>query len=101
MMYNENYVNAVATGNKSVINSKGEWIYSCAEIGAALGINPNAVRAGAKRIFGTSFRMEFTLDEARKIKAYFDSLTAEKEEMRVKALFDALQIPFENDRSEA
>lgn len=79
-----------------MINCKGEWIYSCAEIGSALGINPNTVRAGAKRLFGNTYRMEFTLDEARKIKAYFDSITAEQEEMRIKALFDALNLPFEN-----
>lgn len=78
-----------------MVNAKGEWIYSCAEIGAALGINPNTIRAGAKRLFGNTCRMEFTLDEARKIKAYFESITAEQEEMRIKALFDALNIRFE------
>jgi len=87
-------------GGKTMVNAKGDWIYSCAEIGAALGINPNTVRAGAKRLFGNSFRMEFTLDEARKIKAYFESITAEQEEMRIRALFDALQIPFEPEGME-
>ena len=80
-----------------MVNSKGEWIYTCSEIGAALGINPNTIRAGAKRLFGNTYRMDFTLDEARKIKAYFESITAEQEEMRIRALFDALQIPFEGD----
>lgn len=78
-----------------MVNAKGEWIYSCAEIGAALGINPNTVRAGAKRLFGDSFRMDFTLEQAGKIKAYFESITAEQEEMRIRALFDKLNVPFE------
>jgi hypothetical protein len=73
-----------------MINAKGEFLYSCAEIGYALGINPNTIRAGAKRLFGNSYKMQFTVQEAQRIKAYFDSVSPEQEELRIKLLFDAL-----------
>jgi len=75
-----------------MINAKGEFLYSCAEIGYALGINPNTIRAGAKRLFGNSYKMQFTVQEAQRIKAYFDSVSPEQEELRIKLLFDALGV---------
>ena len=75
-----------------MINAKGEWLYSCSEIGYALGINPNTIRAGAKRLFGSTYKMEFTAVEARRIKAYFNSISPEQEELRIKMLFDALGV---------
>lgn len=75
-----------------MINAKGEWLYTCAEIGYALGINPNTIRAGAKRIFGTVTKFEFTALEAQRIKAYFNSISPEQEELRIKSLFDALGV---------
>ena len=74
------------------INSKGEWLYTCAEIGYALGINPNTIRAAAKRLFGNSCKFEFTITEAQRIKAYFNSISPEQEELRIKALFDGLGV---------
>lgn len=73
-----------------MINAKGEFLYTCSEIGYALGINPNTVRAGAKRLFGYSTKFEFTVTEAQRIKAYFMSISPEQEELRIKMLFDAL-----------
>ena len=75
-----------------MINAKGEFLYSCAEIGYALGINPNTIRAGAKRLFGNSYKMQFTVQEAQRIKAYFNSVSPEQEELRIKLLFDALGV---------
>ena len=75
-----------------MINAKGEFLYSCAEIGYALGINPNTIRAGAKRLFGNSYKMQFTVQEAQRIKAYFSSISPEQEELRIKLLFDALEV---------
>lgn len=75
-----------------MINAKGEFLYSCAEIGYALGINPNTIRAGAKRLFGNTYKMQFTAQEAQRIKAYFDSISPEQEELRIKLLFDALGV---------
>lgn len=75
-----------------MINAKGEFLYSCAEIGYALGINPNTIRAGAKRLFGNSYKMQFTVQEAQRIKAYFNSVSPEQEELRIKLLFDALEV---------
>ena len=75
-----------------MINAKGEFLYSCAEIGYALGINPNTIRAGAKRLFGNSYKMQFTVQEAQRIKAYFNSVSPEQEVLRIKLLFDALEV---------
>lgn len=75
-----------------MINAKGEFLYTCAEIGYALGINPNTIRAGAKRIYGNCCKFEFTAAEAQRIQAYFKSISPEQEELRIKALFDALGV---------
>lgn len=75
-----------------MINAKGEWLYTCAEIGYALGINPNTIRAGAKRLYGSCIKFQFTAEEARHIKAYFNSISPEQEELRIKMLFDALGV---------
>jgi hypothetical protein len=75
-----------------MINAKGEWLYTCAEIGYALGINPNTIRAGAKRIYGNVCKFQFTVAEAQRIKAYFNSISPEQEEIRIKALFDGLGV---------
>lgn len=75
-----------------MINAKGEWLYTCAEIGYALGINPNTIRAGAKRIYGNVCKFKFTVSEAQRIKAYFNSISPEQEEIRIKALFDGLGV---------
>ena len=75
-----------------MINAKGEWLYTCAEIGYALGINPNTIRAGAKRLFGSVCKFQFTVSEAQRIKAYFNSISPEQEELRIKALFDGLGV---------
>ena len=83
-----------------MVNANGEWLYTCAEVGDAMGVNPNTIRAAAKRLFGRTSSMHFTLDQCRKIKAYFASITAEQEEIRIKALFDALKIPYLGVRKE-
>ena len=75
-----------------MINAKGEWLYTCAEIGYALGINPNTIRAGAKKLYGYSTKFQFTVQEAQRIKAYFLSISPEQEELRIKTLFDALGV---------
>ena len=75
-----------------MINAKGEWLYTCADIGYALGINPNTIRAGAKRLFGNVCKFQFTVSEAQRIKAYFNSIYPEQEAIRIKALFDGLGV---------
>lgn len=85
-----------------MINAKGEWLYTCTEIGYALGINPNTIIAGAKRIYGDASKFQFTVgdvnkfqftvSEAQRIKAYFNSISPEQEEIRIKALFDGLGV---------
>ena len=75
-----------------MINPQGEFLYSVSEIGYALGINPNTIRAGAKRLYGYSTKFQFTAKEAAHIKAYFLSISPEQEELRIKTLFDALCV---------
>lgn len=75
-----------------MINAQGDWLYTCSEIGYALGINPNTIRAGAKRLFGSVSKFQFTVTEAQRIKAYFNSISPEQETIRIQTLFDALGV---------
>jgi hypothetical protein len=79
-------------GGSNMINANGEFLYTCAEIGYALGINPNTIRAGAKKLFASYTKFQFTVVEAQRIKAYFRSISPEQEELRIKLLFDALGV---------
>lgn len=79
-------------GERNMINAKSEWLYTCAEIGYALGINPNTIRAGAKKLYGYATKFQFTVTEAQRIKAYFNSVSPEQEMLRIQTLFDALGV---------
>jgi hypothetical protein len=74
-----------------MINANGDWLYTNSEIGYALGINPNTIRAGAKKLFGPT-KFQFTLPEAQRIKAYFRSISPEQETIRIQTLFDGLGV---------
>ena len=65
-------------GRELTANEIKCFVESNAETGYALGINPNTIRAGAKRLFGNCFKMEFTVLEAQRIQAYFNSVSPEQ-----------------------
>lgn len=75
-----------------MINTNGDWLYTCAEISYVLGVKQDMIQAGARYLFGSSHKLQFTISEAQKIKMYLASLSPEREELRIKALFDGLGV---------
>lgn len=74
-----------------MINSKGQVIYTNAEIAYELGISPSTVNACAKRLFGTVRVPHWTLNDARLICQYIKSISVEEDSRRLAALHDMVQ----------
>lgn len=72
-------------------NAKGEWVYTTSEIGNALGISPNTIRAIGKRLYGIT-HFNFTLDECKAIKRYLDSVDKVEDARRLAELSVALGV---------
>ena len=73
-----------------MINSKGEVIYTNAEIAHELGISPATVNAMAKRLFGGARIAHWTLNDAKLIAEYAKSITVEEDAKRLARLHDAI-----------
>ena len=73
-----------------MINSNGEWIYTNAEIAYELGISPTTVNAIGKRLFGNRIP-HWTLDDAKLIAKYIQSISVEEEARRLSSLHEAIQ----------
>ncbi|MGN0180401.1 MAG: hypothetical protein ACI4DY_13340 [Monoglobaceae bacterium] len=73
-----------------MINAKGEWIYTNAEIAYELGISPTTVNAIGKRLFGNRIA-HWTLDDAKLIAKYIQSISVEEEARRLSTLHEAIQ----------
>lgn len=73
-----------------MINSKGETIYTNAEIAYELGISPATVNACAKRLFGCGRRAPWTLNDVRLICKYIKSISVEEDAKRLSALHDVV-----------
>lgn len=71
-----------------MINSKGETIYTNAEIAYELGINPGTVNACAKRIFGNGTIPHWNLNQAKLIVQYIKSISVEEDAKRLAVLHD-------------
>lgn len=71
-----------------MINSKGETIYTNAEIAYELGISPATVNACAKRLFGHGFIPHWTLHDAKLIVEYIKSISVEEDAKRLAILHD-------------
>lgn len=74
-----------------MINSKGQEIYTNAEIAYELGISPATVNACAKRLFGTVRIPHWTLNDAKLIVRYIKSISGEEDAKRLLALHEAIQ----------
>ena len=74
-----------------MINSKGQTIYTNAEIAYELGISPATVNACAKRLFGGVRIPHWTLNDAKMIVRYIKSISAEEDSKRLLALHEAIQ----------
>lgn len=81
-------------------NAKGEWVYTTSEIGNALGISPNTIRAIGKRLYGIT-HFNFTQDECKAIKRYLDSVDKVEDARRLAELSIALGVTSERSDDNA
>lgn len=74
-----------------MINSKGEVIYTNAEIAYELGLSPATINAVGKRIFGGGRIAHWTLNDARLIVEYIKSIQVEEDAKRLLALHSVVE----------
>lgn len=84
-----------------MINSKGENIYTNAEIAYELGLSPATINAAGKRVFGNRIP-HWTLKDAEMIMRYIKSISVEEDQKRLLALHDLVEqvfgdTPIDND----
>jgi len=72
-----------------MINTKGEWIYTNAEIGYELGLSPATVNAIGKRLYGNKIP-HWTIEQVKKIVEYIKSISVEEDAKRIKLLHDTV-----------
>lgn len=77
-----------------MINSKGETIYTNAEIAYELGIAPGTVNAISKRLFGRTHVPHHTLHDAKLICEYVKSISVVEEARRLSALHEVVVSVF-------
>lgn len=70
-----------------MINAKGEWIYTNAEIAYELGLSPATVNAIGKKLYGNKIP-HWTALEVRRIIQYIKSISVEEDEKRLQVLRD-------------
>ncbi|MCQ2106532.1 MAG: hypothetical protein MJZ26_12160 [Fibrobacter sp.] len=73
-----------------MINTKGEWIYTNAEIAYELGISPATVNAIGKRLFGGGRIAHWTINDAKLICEYIKSISIEQDAKRLALLHDTV-----------
>ena len=79
-----------------MINTKGEWIYTNAEIGHELGLSPATINSIGKRLFGNRIA-HWTIQDAKLIAEYIKSINVEEDAKRIKLLHDTLsEVGFYN-----
>lgn len=69
----------------TMINTKGEWIYTNAEIAYELGLSPATVNAIGKKLYGNKIP-HWTALEVRRIIQYIKSISVEEDEKRLQVL---------------
>ena len=74
-----------------MINSKGEIIYTNAEIAYELGLSPATINAVGKRLYGGGKIPHWTLTDAQRIVEYIKSISVEEDTKRLAALHDMVQ----------
>lgn len=70
-----------------MINTKGEWIYTNAEIAYELGLAPATVNAIGKRLYGNTLA-HWTAKEVQRIVEYIKSISIEEDAKRLAVLHD-------------
>lgn len=72
-----------------MINSKGETIYTNAEIAYELGLSPATINAVGKRLFGNRIA-HWTLNDAKLIAKYIKSISVDEDAKRLGRLHEVL-----------
>ena len=72
-----------------MINTKGEWIYTNAEIAYELGLSPATVNAIGKRLFGNRIP-HWTVQDAKLIAEYIKSISVEEDARRLALLHETI-----------
>lgn len=83
--------------NMERVNGNGEFLYTSAELGAALCVHANTISAIAKRLYGLYHHRHYTLNEAKKIKGYLDAMNKVQEDIRIQTLYEGLGIVNQKD----
>lgn len=73
-----------------MINSKGETIYTNAEIAYELGISPSTVNAVGRRLFGGGRIAHWTINDAKLIAEYIKSISIDEDAKRLARLHDVI-----------
>lgn len=68
-----------------MINAKGEWIYTNAEIAYELGLSPATINAIGKRLYGNRIP-HWTITEAQRIIEYIKSISVDEDARRLALL---------------
>lgn len=80
-----------------MINSKGENIYTNAEIAYELGLSPATINAAGRRVFGNRIA-HWTLKDAEMIMRYIKSISVEEDQKRLFALHEVAEQVFEGGK---
>ena len=80
-----------------MINSKGENIYTNAEIAYELGLSPATINAAGRRVFGNRIA-HWTLKDAEMIMRYIKSISVEEDQKRLLALHEVAEQVFEGGK---
>ena len=72
-----------------MINTKGEWIYTNAEIAYELGLSPTTINAIARKLYGNRIA-HWTISEVQRIVEYIKSITVEEDAKRLNLLHDTV-----------
>lgn len=84
-----------------MINSKGEQVYTNAEIAYELGISPSTVNAIGKRLFGGGRIAHWTLNDVELILEYIKSISVEEDSKRLSALHQVVRDVFGDEKLDA
>lgn len=84
-----------------MINTKGEWIYTNAEIAYELGIAPATVNAIGRRLFGGGRIAHWTIQDVKLIAEYIKSISVEEESRRLGLLRDTINSIFGDEKLDA
>lgn len=68
-----------------MINAKGEWIYTNAEIAYELGLSPATINAIGKRLYGNRIA-HWTITDVQRIVEYIKSISVEEDAKRLALL---------------